>query len=152
MSSCRTKCSSNYRNNFINSQFEWSSQNHKQEISEKQFLKISNLKALKSHWILLPQFFCHNVHIGTHFFMVVTPWPTFDYTEMRQLCWTGTVTSPYNSWSRGDRGMKIWSKVALDATLADTKFQGSGYTGSRVVPIIRLIFDQFFQSSECSKS
>ena len=77
---------------------------------------------------------------------------TIDYTEMRQLCWTGTVTCPYNSWSRGDRGMKIWSKVALDATLADTKFQGSGYTGSRVVPIIRLIFDQFFQSSECSKS
>ena len=77
---------------------------------------------------------------------------TLDYTEMRQLCWTGTVTCPYNSWSRGDRGMKIWSKVALDATLADTKFQGSGYTGSRVVPIIRLIFDQFFQSSECSKS
>ena len=77
---------------------------------------------------------------------------TIDYTEMRQLCWTGTVTCPYNFWSRGDRGMKIWSKVALDATLADTKFQGSCYTGSRVVPIIRLIFDQFFQISECSKS
>ena len=85
-------------------------------------------------------------------FAILIDIATLDYTEMGQLCWTGTVTCPYNSWSRGDRGMKIWSKVALDATLADTKFQGSGYTGSRVVPIIRLIFDQFFQSSECSKS
>ena len=97
-----------------------------------------------------------DIHFGnssnTLIYLTCLAWCTINYTERKKLWWTGTVTSPYNSWSRGDRGMKIWSKVALDVTIADTKFQGSGYTGSRVVPIKILIFDQFFKSPEGSKS
>ena len=48
--------------------------------------------------------------------------------------------------------MKIGPKVALDDTIADTKFQGSGYTGSSGKADTRIVLDQFFQSSQCSKS
>ena len=44
------------------------------------------------------------------------------------------------------------TSVALDATLADTKFQGSGYTSSRVLTFTRIILDQFFQTFQGPKS
>ena len=48
--------------------------------------------------------------------------------------------------------MKFGPEVALEATIADTKFQGSGYTGSSCIADTRIVLDQFFQSSEWSKS
>ena len=48
--------------------------------------------------------------------------------------------------------MKFGPEVALEATIADTKFQGSGYTGSSGKADTRIVLDQFFQSSPCSKS
>ena len=48
--------------------------------------------------------------------------------------------------------MKIGPKVALDDTIADTKFQESGYTGSSGKADTRIVLDQFFQSFQCSKS
>ena len=40
--------------------------------------------------------------------------------------------------------MKIGPKVALDDTLVDTKFQGSGYTGSSGKADTRIVLGQFF--------
>ena len=48
--------------------------------------------------------------------------------------------------------MKFGPEVALDDTIADTKFQGSGYTGSSGKADTRIVLDQFFQNSQCSKS
>ena len=48
--------------------------------------------------------------------------------------------------------MKFGPEVALDDAIADTKFQGSGYTGSSGKADTRIVLDQFFQSSQCSKS
>ena len=74
-------------------------------------------------------------------------------------CWSnlkavyrGTATPLCNSWPRHDRVMKFGPEVALDDTIADTKFQGSGYTGSSGKADTRIVLDQFFQSSQCSKS
>ena len=39
--------------------------------------------------------------------------------------------------------MKIGPKVALDDTIADTKFQGSVYTGSSGKADTRIVLDQF---------
>ena len=48
--------------------------------------------------------------------------------------------------------MKFGPEVALEATIADTKFQGSGYTGSSGKADTRIVLDQFFQCSQCYKS
>ena len=39
--------------------------------------------------------------------------------------------------------MKFGPEVALEATIADTKFQGSGYTGSSGKANARIALDQF---------
>ena len=39
--------------------------------------------------------------------------------------------------------MKFGPEVALEATIADTKFQGSGYTGSSGKANSRIVLDQF---------
>ena len=74
-------------------------------------------------------------------------------------CWSnlkalyrGTATPLCNYWPWSDRTMKFGPEVALDATIADTKFQGSGYTGSSGKADTRIVLDQFFQCSQCYKS